>query len=823
MTSGGLPVVELEGGRGGGNGRSGATSMSEEIPLDIYPNPFDDSMFPSSSFAVSQQCQAGENHFADSDAFLSILNRIDSTGGRFSWNDDALSLPTLQSFVADSAELPAVGENFEFMANYDDVFSLPQPQIAPFTPNVSASSNWGADVEIMSSPSENSIANNDLFDLNQWPLPTPGSEQVFIDMPSNDDTVSTNTFESADNWVQKIVTLPTHCQSAGNSTASPLHQGPLLTTNTEPGGSSTSESQVRITPLFGKTPDVELPGAGLPATSQREEAPDLGSDFDVNSNFSLVSSAPHFTSCSSSCDSPHITLPPYTVTTVNFNQGMKGKSGSIAHTTIVPSASGPVLSTSTGKAHQSLDLNQPFHSTIANASGTQFGFDDKRSQDPDGAKGNGAENVGSNENRNAISLSSPTGTMGGMNDSQSPPSVGIGSRSLTESSSNKAITQEDGRGQLLQSTLVSLSGSGESGNNFGFSPPTEAESLSNIADRENVSSFEAALSNLDSQQSAIPESSLDRSKPEQAAITFPPPPQSTRGTQSRRQRPPGDAIQDQVPKQSFDVDFPGQTHSFTKFSVPSHSASLPFSQSASLFKSCPHVSPQQQPESNMELGLGQKRQENRFPSCDLSATVSPIRVRETLISEQPAPLGFQNEKTRQQLTFEAQHDITQQQNREEIAPAPQLGGSQGPRQAGHFAPQQQQSVSQLELQHTTQEVQPQQVSPQQRDTFSPHDIGNNTPEASEQVPSPGPPQPLPTVPLSPLAFADLVPLALMPQKSKLKMEDDLTVRSLTESRTEAKKFEKKTVPTLNDLKTMSAGRKLKPPSGDNFISFDEEG
>lgn len=74
----------------------------------------------------------------------------------------------------------------------------------------------------------------------------------------------------------------------------------------------------------------------------------------------------------------------------------------------------------------------------------------------------------------------------------------------------------------------------------------------------------------------------------------------------------------------------------------------------------------------------------------------------------------------------------------------------------------------------------------------------------------------PKLSLAPGAFADLLPLALDRKNSKsLKLkEDDVAVKSLTESRREAKKFEKASVPTLNDLKS------LKPPAGDNLLSFD---
>ena len=80
-----------------------------------------------------------------------------------------------------------------------------------------------------------------------------------------------------------------------------------------------------------------------------------------------------------------------------------------------------------------------------------------------------------------------------------------------------------------------------------------------------------------------------------------------------------------------------------------------------------------------------------------------------------------------------------------------------------------------------------------------------------------PPQPpAPKLSLAPGAFADLLPLALDP---KVK-EDNAAVKSLTEARNEAKKFEKVSVPTLNDLKTHKEGPKPKPPTGGNLLSFD---
>jgi hypothetical protein len=76
--------------------------------------------------------------------------------------------------------------------------------------------------------------------------------------------------------------------------------------------------------------------------------------------------------------------------------------------------------------------------------------------------------------------------------------------------------------------------------------------------------------------------------------------------------------------------------------------------------------------------------------------------------------------------------------------------------------------------------------------------------------------PVPKLSLAPGAFADLLPLALN-QKVK---EDDTAVKSLTEARSEAKKFEKESVPTLNDLKTIKGGPPPKPPTGGNLLSFD---
>ncbi len=85
------------------------------------------------------------------------------------------------------------------------------------------------------------------------------------------------------------------------------------------------------------------------------------------------------------------------------------------------------------------------------------------------------------------------------------------------------------------------------------------------------------------------------------------------------------------------------------------------------------------------------------------------------------------------------------------------------------------------------------------------------------------PPPAPTLALSANAFSDLLPLVLSPQKSKFKVQEDSSaVKSLTEARHEAKKFEKVTVPTLNDLKSKKEGPNIKPPSGDNLLSFDIE-
>ena len=103
-------------------------------------------------------------------------------------------------------------------------------------------------------------------------------------------------------------------------------------------------------------------------------------------------------------------------------------------------------------------------------------------------------------------------------------------------------------------------------------------------------------------------------------------------------------------------------------------------------------------------------------------------------------------------------------------------------------------------------------------TSPPYLIGQSTPKSPDQSYSPA----QPAIPVSPSAFADLLPLALSPQKSKFKVkEDDVSVKSLTEARVEAKKFERKAAPTLNDLKSTKASPKLQPPSGSDFISFDD--
>ena len=104
--------------------------------------------------------------------------------------------------------------------------------------------------------------------------------------------------------------------------------------------------------------------------------------------------------------------------------------------------------------------------------------------------------------------------------------------------------------------------------------------------------------------------------------------------------------------------------------------------------------------------------------------------------------------------------------------------------------------------------------------FSPPQfVGHSTPKSPEQMShSPSPRRP-PAVAVNPSAFADLLPLALSPQNSKFKVkEDDANVKSLTEARNETKKFEKKVVPTLNDLKTKTSP---KPPKGSDFMSFDD--
>ena len=83
------------------------------------------------------------------------------------------------------------------------------------------------------------------------------------------------------------------------------------------------------------------------------------------------------------------------------------------------------------------------------------------------------------------------------------------------------------------------------------------------------------------------------------------------------------------------------------------------------------------------------------------------------------------------------------------------------------------------------------------------------------------PRRAPAISVNPSAFADLLPLALSPQKSKFKVkEEDKAVKSLMESRGEAKKFEKASLPTLNDLKTKNEPPQPKAPSGGNLLSFD---
>ena len=162
---------------------------------------------------------------------------------------------------------------------------------------------------------------------------------------------------------------------------------------------------------------------------------------------------------------------------------------------------------------------------------------------------------------------------------------------------------------------------------------------------------------------------------------------------------------------------------------------------------------------------------------------------------------------------------------------PQQGANMMPQQGANMMPQQ--GANMMPQQGAN-------MMPQQGANMMPQQGANMMPQQGVQgggnfgaPPYPGglqPPQPnvnvspaprqAPTISLDPSAFADLLPLALSPQKSKFKVKDeDKAVKSLMESREEAKKFEKETVPTLNDLKSKNEP-KLKPPSGDNFISFD---
>ena len=470
MTRGCLPAIESGTGQGW-NGRAevqGATAMAEATPFDINDNPFDESMLEtlfgstSSTFAVSKQLLAGEDQNADSGAFLSSFNDISSTGDTFCWNHDAFSLPLLQSVQSDSGESPAAGD----MVNFGDMFSsVSQPQMTPVTVCELASTNWDAEIEPTMSLSGNSIANIDSFGMNQWLLSTPGSQQAFRDVPFNDVTESTNIY---DTQVQNMISVSTNNQTAGFDLITPtLHgHGSLLMQHTKPDGPSTAQFQVGITPPIGNTPDdFGLATVSFLGTSQREEVHGLGGNFDVNLGDSVAPPAPHVPSSSStSYDFPHISLPPLMVSTGKFNQSW-GKYGSIAPTTLVHSASGPVLCTSTGMDHQDSHWKKISHTTNANGGGTEFDFGDKwRNQEPAGAGGNDTGIVGSGENWDGIL--SPTGTLGEIDDSHSPPNVGSGSgfdqslcgeRNMSSFTPAKmALTLEDRRVSLSDETSNGL-------------------------------------------------------------------------------------------------------------------------------------------------------------------------------------------------------------------------------------------------------------------------------------------------------------------------------------------------------------------------------
>ncbi len=233
---------------------------------------------------------------------------------------------------------------------------------------------------------------------------------------------------------------------------------------------------------------------------------------------------------------------------------------------------------------------------------------------------------------------------------------------------------------------------------------------------------------------------------------------------------------------------------------------------------------QPQPGKQQQQPLGQQQP---FGQQQSSFTQQPGQQQSQLPGQQQSPFGQPQQAFGQQRQFGQSlqvqaHGMQQQQ---------QMFGAQQPFASQPQAPHNQQSFNQFTSPVQGQYNQspnggivgygPSGNFPSGDFTSPPYLIGQSTPKSPEQQGYSPAPLCQPSAMVSPSAFADLLPLALSPQNSKFKVkEDDTSVKSLTESRSEAKKFEKISVPTLNDLKSVKASPKLKPPTGNNFISFD---